>query len=196
MLIFYILFTLGISVLNAWSCGKSWNDTRIAGGWQHFLNWCGATMSAVGFTWVYLIIVALAAGPGGFNKLSEHRIEQLVSLGYLAVIIPCIGSGIAITIQSWAHFWRNRTFGNAAVAGYNTWADLHNMYTAAHEIPSMLDNVGDLFKAGKDEDDAKSGLVIALALLAICAGMLTTAIIIRTVAANAARDVAWKAAME
>lgn len=44
-----------LSAVNAWGCGKSWTETKHAGGLAHFMNWMGAVMSASGFTWCYTI---------------------------------------------------------------------------------------------------------------------------------------------
>jgi len=195
MLTLYILFTLGISFLNAWSTGRGWTEAKLVGGLPRFMAWCGATMAAVGFTWVYLIVIAIMAGPDGAGRLSAARVEQLMSLGYLAVIVPLIGSGVAITVQSWAAFWQRKDFGNGAIAAWNTYAQVHNIVDAVSAVPSAWDAVSGLFKSSDDEEDASGTLVLVLAALAIGAGVLTTVLIVRTVAANVQRELAFKAVM-
>jgi hypothetical protein len=196
MIVLLVVLNLVISVFNAWSVGRSWYETKAVGGFVRFMAWMGATMSAVGFTWSYLVVIAALAGPDGFQRLPPHYVDAMFSLGYLVLIGPCIGSGIAITIDSWAHFWRKRTFGSGAVAGWNTFADIYNIYNAARYVPTAWDNVMDLFSSKKgsssssDDDDSSpfAAIAIALALLAVLGGVLTTAAIIRTVAQATARD--------
>ena len=64
--------------------------------------WCGAIMSACGFTWVYIALLAILAQ--SFQWLPARYIEGIFSLGYLVIIVPLLGSGLGITASSWAHF--------------------------------------------------------------------------------------------
>lgn len=189
-----LVLNFAISVFNAWSVGHSWLETKAAGGFVRFMAWMGATMSAVGFSWCYLVLIAVAAGPDGFHRLTQPYVDAMFSLGYLAIIVPCIGSGLAITVDSWAHFWRKRTFGSGAVAAWNTAADVYNIYNAVRYVPSAWDNVRDLLLPKKRSDSSSSSsdnalarLAILLAIMAVIGGVLTTAAIIRTVAQITAR---------
>jgi len=184
MLILFGLMVVNfaISVFNAWSVGRSWVETKAAGGWPRFMAWMGAVMSACGFTWVYLIILALIAQ--SFGKLPEVYVDAALKLGYLVIILPVLGSGLAITIQSWAHFWRERNLRSGAITGWNTFAQAYNMYEAASAIP---DAVRDVYKVlggkDKDDDDGKAkAAVLLIVILALTAGVLTTAAIIRVTA--------------
>lgn len=183
LLLWFVNFA--ISAFNAWACGKSWNETKHVGGFVHFMNWMGAVMSASGFTWCYLILLALlgsvipieqesgAAAP----LLDAHMLEAVMSLGYLTIIGPIIGSGLALTIQSWSHFWRRRTFGSAAVAGWNTSAQVYNVYNAASLIPQSVGKVGSFFTSD-DSDSGKGTIVLLLVVLALFGGVLTTYMIL------------------
>jgi hypothetical protein len=189
-----LVLNFAISVFNAWSVGHSWLETKAAGGFVRFMAWMGATMSAVGFSWSYLVIIAVAAGPDGFHRLPQPYVDAMFSLGYLVIIGPCIGSGLAITVDSWAHFWRKRTFGSGAVAAWNTAADVYNIYNAVRYVPSAWDNVRDLLLPKKRDSSSSSSsdnglarLAILLAVMAVIGGVLTTAAIIRTVAQITAR---------
>lgn len=192
MIWFFVLLNFGISWLNAWGCGRTWAETKMVGGWQHFMNWMGAIMSASGFTWCYLVVVGTIAniipvemekGSGLYEPLlSDGNLQAFYALGYLVIILPILGSGLAIMLESWAHFWRRRTFRSGAVAGWNTFANAYNYYQAAQGIPAALEKVGELFKGGgKDSDSKGKGTVIVVALvaLAVLGGILTTASIIR-----------------
>lgn len=194
MIALLVIVNLLISVFNAWSVGRSWVETKVVGGLPRFMAWMGATMASVGFSWSYLVIIAFFAGPGGFKKLPANYVEAMFSLGYLIIILPCIGSGLAITVDSWAYFWRRRTFGSGALATYNTFADVYNIYSAARYVPSAWDNVRDLLfpkkrsSSSSSSDNAAASLAITLALMAVFAGVLTAAAIIRSVAEHTAAD--------
>jgi hypothetical protein len=191
-LLLFIL-NLGISWLNAWGCGKTWNETKSVGGFPHFMNWMGAIMAAVGFTWCYLVVIGLI-GPHIPIEQDDGTTEMLMTmemqkaffdLGYIAIIIPCIGSGLAITVHSWGVFWRRRTFADGAVAGYNTFAEVHNIYSAVRHLPGAIDNVGDFFRSD-DSSDGKGTIVLILAAVAILGGVLTTYFIIKNTAKSTA----------
>jgi hypothetical protein len=199
-----LIFNFAVSWFNAWSVGRSWNETKAVGGISRFMAWCGAIMSASGFTWCYLVILTL------INSVLPHKYalpqkyaDAVMALGYLAIILPVIGSGIAITIQSWAYFWRERTFKNGAVAGYNTFADIYNIYEAIDAIPDALSIVGKAFggsSSSDDDDDSGSGklvlIVIVLVILCLIGGILTTTVIIRCTARNEAQGQKLRASQE
>ncbi|MBI2038970.1 MAG: hypothetical protein HYT22_01655 [Candidatus Niyogibacteria bacterium] len=187
-----MVLNFGISWFNAWSVGHTWPETQTLGGWPKFLAWCGAVMSACGFTWVYLIVLALIAGAAGW--LEPRYVEAMLSLGYLVIIAPVLGSGIALTIESWMRFWKQRTFGSGAVAGWNTFAQVYNMYQGVSAIPRALGNVMDVFgdrKSSRDDGDSGKGamamLAILLVVVAVAGGVLTTTLILRHAAKNHAR---------
>jgi hypothetical protein len=200
MIVLIWFLNLVISAFNAWGCGKSWTETKHVGGWAHFMNWMGAIMSASGFTWCYTILACLLGGSITHTVdgkvvpyLSPQQVEAVASAGYLIVIFPIIGSGIAIMIHSWRVFAERRSLGNGAVAGYNTFANAYNIYNAARGVPSAWEHVTKLFKGN---DSKGNTLVAAIALFALFAGVLTTYTIISTVARSTAMDRALKQAMK
>lgn len=132
LLILYILFTFGISYLNAWGVGRNWTETKIASGWPRFLNWCGAIMAACGFTWVYFIIFALILG--AFQVFTVGEVQAFLEAGYLLIILPILGSGLFITIETWAQAWKKHDLPHLALTAYNTYAMVHNTY---HAIQGM-----------------------------------------------------------
>jgi hypothetical protein len=179
MLTLYLLFTFGISVFNAISTGYGWNESKIVGGFPRLMAWAGATMSAVGFTWCYLVLIAICGGPEGTGKFTAAQVKMMVDLGYLAIIFPCIGSGLAIMLDSWTWFWRRKTFGRGALAGYNTFAELNNIYSAFQYAPSAWRSASKLF--AKDDSDGKNKLAVWAVVLSVGAGILTTSVIVRMV---------------
>ncbi len=184
MIVLLLALNFGISWLNAWSVGRSWADTKAVGGWSRVVIWCAAIMSACGFTWCYLIMLALGAGALGL--LEPQYVQVALEIGYLVIIGPILGSGLGIWIDSLTTAWRRRSVGSVAVAGWNTFAQVHNTYQAAKAIPEILQHLGEVFKSksgGKDAAKAKALiLVVILVILAICGGVLTTTMIIRSTA--------------
>lgn len=187
MIIFLWALNFVISWFNAWGCGKTWNETRASGGLPHLLNWAGAVMSASGFTWCYLVIFGAISTQIPFEQddgtyatlLTPEGAQAFADLGYTLIILPILGSGLVITLQSWAAFWRRRTFGSGAVAGYNTFAQVYNTWSAVQHLPGSSKGALDYFTKGEDKG---KGLVAALVALAAVGGILTTWAIIRSVA--------------
>lgn len=199
MILLIWILNFVISIFNAWGCGKTWNETKHMGGVPHFMNWMGAIMSASGFTWCYMIVLGLGAAYVPYETdegvtttlLDPASLEVFFQLGYLVIIGPILGSGLAITMQSWMVFWRRKNFGNAAVAGYNTFAQVYNTASALQHVPGFASNVGSFFK-GKSSDDNKGLIVIVLVALALFGGILTTYWILTATARRTAVDMRLK----
>ncbi len=148
MLFLLVLANFAISVFNAYSCGCSWPETKEQGGLPHFMNWMGAIMSACGFTWCYLVAaVTMGAmfdvtdeATGMIHPaVSAHTAEIVLKLGYLVIIGPILGSGLAITLQTWAYFWRSdRSVRTGIMASYNTFAQVYNTYQAVQLCPGVF----------------------------------------------------------
>lgn len=193
MIILLWILNFGISWLNAWGCGKSWNETKANGGIPHFMNWMGAIMSASGFTWCYMIFLALAGsvlttkGPDGnpVPMLSPHELEAYCRLGYLVIILPILGSGLALTIHSWASFWREKNLGTFAEAAYNTFAEVYNLHSAIEHVPGAARGVIDFLFDDENDEKGKT-VVILLVAFALAGGILTTWGIVRSVAKSTA----------
>ena len=187
--LFYIL-NLAISAFNAWSVGKSWVEAKAAGGMARLMSWSGAIMSACGFTWCYMVLVAQVGVriPGHYH-LPEPWANGIMQLGYLVIILPIIGSGMAITVQSWMVFWRQRTFANGATMAWNTFAGVSNIYSAMRGIPEALSGLGQLFRGGSRAEKDEGGnrnlvflVVVGAVILCLAGGILTTTVIVRSVA--------------
>ena len=181
------VLNLVISVLNAVGCGKTWNESRAAGGFPHLLNWSAATMSTVGFTWCYLLIIGFVGASVPFEHddgttapyLTLVQVRVFFDLGYLVIIGPLVGSGTAILLNSWRVSWERRTIANCGISVYNTMAHAHNLYSAAEHVPGAYSSVSSFFDS---KDKKGQGTVLVLLLLAAFAGVVTTYLIIRSVA--------------
>lgn len=190
MLFFLVFLNLAISAFNAWSCGRSWATTKHLGGLAHFMNWMGAIMSACGFTWCYTIM--LAFGAHELHKLNDAYFQGALELGYVVVIFPILGSGLAITLEAVVYAWRRRTLSSMGIAAWDVFAQAHNMYQAITMLPDVFSHLGKLFDAADDEKPMVK-LMVAIVVLALCGGILTTCIIIRGTAQARAQAIKLEA---
>jgi hypothetical protein len=186
---FVWILNLGISLWNAYAVGKCWVEAKHAGGWPRFMAWMGAVMSASGFTWCYLLLLALVAW--WLEWLTPEAIGVMINLGYVLLIPGILFSGLMITVDSWARAYRERTLGSFGTAAYNTFAQIHNTYYAVRDFGQALRSVTGFFRdsgksrGGSDRDNSGAVvLVVILVLLALFGGILTTAAIIQRVAAS------------
>jgi hypothetical protein len=181
------VLNLGISIWNAYAVGRAWVETKHAGGWPRFMAWMGAIMSASGFTWCYLLLLALIAYWAEW--LQDYQIVAMINLGYILIIPGVLFSGLMITVDSWAQAYRRRTLASFGTAAYNTFAQIYNTYHAIQGLGQAFRSVADFFggsgrSRSKDDNSGAILLVILLVLLALFGGILTTAAIIRRVAAS------------
>jgi hypothetical protein len=187
MILIFFVINLVISIFNAWGCGRTWDSTKAKGGGAHFMNWMGAIMAGSGFTWCYMVVFGFVAtqvpwttGEGAeavtAPLLDAASLQAFADLGYLVIIFPILGSGLAITISSWRMFARRRTVGGGLVTGWNTFAQIHNTYNAVQAIPGVWGRLGDFFggKSSSSSSDGKGKIVIILVALAVLGGVLTT----------------------
>lgn len=188
MILVFFFLNLLISIANAWGCGRTWDSTKAKGGGAHFMNWMGATMAASGFTWCYLVVIGfIATNIHHTDKVTKVvkpyldpvALQAFCDLGYLVIILPILGSGLAITVASWRAVARRRSAGNIAITGWNTFAQVHNMYTAAQAIPGVWERLGGFFGGKSSSNDGKNKLVIALVAIAVLGGLLTTYAIVQ-----------------
>jgi hypothetical protein len=185
--IILLFVNLGISWFNAWSVGRTWADTKAMGGWARLLAWCGAAMSACGFTYVYLTILSMLAV--SFHVLPPQYARAALELGYVMIILPLLGSGLGITINSIATAWRRRDLMSIGMAGYNTYAQIYNTYAAATTLPGVLSDLNRTFNSDDEDSGPATYLVILLVAFAIGGGILTTSAIIRATARKYAQTV-------
>jgi hypothetical protein len=180
------VLNFAISVWNAYAVGKVWVEARLAGGWHRFMCWVGAVMSACGFTWCYLTFLALTAHH--FQWLSDEQVQAALNLGYLLLLPFLLFGGYAITLDSWARAVRRGGFLNYGAAAWNTYASIHNTYSAWRNMGGAFASLGNFFGGGRRSDKERDGdgggiiLVLLLVAFALLGGVITTATIIRRVA--------------
>lgn len=187
-----LLFIVGLLALNAfiswWNCkvvGGIWIESKKAGGFMRVLAWCGAVQATVGFSSV--LIFGLAFGAYAFGYLPKEYANAAISLWYLLIIIPAIGTGLVITVHSLITAWRERNIANMGVAAWNTFASGMNIYNAASGIPNAWEAVSSVLGGDSkdDKDGSKAALLILIVVVAIAGGILITMSLIRHYAAQA-----------
>lgn len=180
VVLFWVL-NFAISICNAFAVGRGWVETKHTGGWVRLMAWMGAIMSASGFTWCYTLLAALGAHSGGW--LDEKHVMLLIQLGYVLIIPGVLVSGMAIMLDSWATAYRTRSLPDMGIAAWNTYAQIHNAYSAYESFGDAFGAISEAFKGGSsdDDDDVAAGLILVVVLAAVClfAGVLTTAAIIK-----------------
>lgn len=193
LLAFLFVVNFAISVWNAYVCGKTWAETKAMGGWRRFITWVAAAMSAIGFTWCYLLLVAV--GLFYFHVITALQFEMALKIGFVVLAPAVVFASWMITIDSWANAYRNGGVLNYGVAGYNTFASIHNTMSL---VSNWGDAVGDIFGAlggsGKSSSssssssDDNSGIAVVVGLIIVVVvaslGILTTVAIIKKVSAS------------
>ncbi len=172
-----------ISAWNAYAVGLAWVETKHCGGWPRLMAWAGAVMSACGFSWCYLII--LAAAGHGLGWLTLEDVELAMKIGYILLIPGILSSGLMITLDSWARAYRTRKISDIGFAAWNTYAQIHNMYHAIKDLDGAFGSVVDSIRSrrsGKNNDGASLIIVFAVVVVALLSGVLTTAVIISRIA--------------
>jgi len=179
-MIFIYILNLVFSICNAFFCGQIWKDA--VNGFQWLVKWSVATMSAVGFSWCFLMPAAFLGSK--FGLLAEGTAALALGYGALIFIPLVVLTGIIITLNSWRMFFQSKSLGDGLVAGWNTYAQVHNTYNAVTFLPDIFKDV--LKASTSSEKDSKSLVAaIVLALGAVSLGVLITRYIILTTAYGA-----------
>jgi hypothetical protein len=188
MIFLLLILNFAVSWFNAWSVGRVWIESKMIGGFFRMTVWCGAIMSACGFTWVYIALLGMLAQ--SFQWLPAKYIQGIFSLGYLVIIAPVLGSGLGLAVSSWAQFWRQKNLINGGIAAWNTYAQISNMVSAVRFVPEAIGNVLSAFKGEDDEEDNRALLtMLAVVLVAVGAGVMTARAITLGTARRTSQDV-------
>ncbi|MBV9553526.1 MAG: hypothetical protein JO032_12115, partial [Alphaproteobacteria bacterium] len=105
-----------------------------------------------------------------------------VDLGYVVLFPGLFISGTFIWIESLVIAWRQRDLPSIAAAAWNTYAEVHNTYSAIDGIGDAMQSVGSLFTDADDVDDIKGAVAVVAVLIVVAAlagGVLTTDVIRR-----------------
>ena len=189
-----LALNFGISWFNARSCGRAWVESKAVGGMIRILVWCGAIQSAIGFSSVFLFPLIFIAHAWFPDYFTDVYLKGALSLWYLTIIFPVLGSGLIITIESWIAAYRDHRLGNLGLAAYNTFAQVHNTISAIDSLGPAFQDVGKMFASvagGRGDAKGKAALIglmiaILLVITALAAGSILTAVLIRRYAGTVA----------
>lgn len=159
-----------ISFYNAWAAGRGWTEAKEVGGLTRVINVSAVIMAACGWSWVILTIETILVTVFGYLEPAEA--EVMFNLGYLFIILPAIGSGFALWGHSLVIAYKRRNVGNIVVAGWNSYAQIHNVVSAARHVPDALESV--LKGLGKGKSGRKVLAIILLVIIALGGGILIT----------------------
>jgi len=159
-----------ISFYNAWAAGRGWTEAKQVGGAARLINVSALVMAACGWSWVILTLETIVVVVTGY--LEPVEAETMFNLGYLLIIFPVIGSGFALWAHSLLVAYKRRELGDVVVAGWNTYAQFHNMSRAARHVPDALNSV--IKGLGKSKSGRKALAIILLVIVAVGGGILIT----------------------
>lgn len=190
VLFIFLIVNSVISFLNAYGAGAMYSEAKVIGGWTRVVNISALIMAVCGWSWVILTIETIIVVTTGY--LEPVEAEAMFNLGYLFLIVPIIGSGFALWAHSLIRAFKTRSLGDIGVAGWNTFAQVHNVYTAAKHAPGAIQSVMNAF--GKSKEGRKLLAIILLVIIALGGGILITIAIARWADKNHAIDVtaAWE----
>lgn len=183
-----VLLLIGILILNVlisiWNCyavGTAWKDTMAIGGWfNKLVLWSAVIQSGVGFSMPILLMLSYGsvafltsgAEPTISPEMGAEFLQGVFSLWYVAVILPILGSGLAIWAHSLRVAYQRRDFASIAIAGWNTYAQIHNTISAVNHLGGALGNVGELFGKTLKADVKGSGKLWLLALVIVAVSLI------------------------
>lgn len=179
MVIFIWILNLVISIWNSYAVGRAWVETEHEGGIHRFMAWMGYLMAGVGFSWNIFIVVGYFMLDSG--KFTPDQFSAFLSLGYVLLVPGFLFSGYAIMLESWADAYRNRTLGSMGRAAWNTYANIHNTYSAVKDVPQAVGQVAKAFTGGKK---GAQGLILLLAIACLLSGFIIAGVIVWRVSAS------------
>jgi len=91
--------------------------------------------------------------------------QAVMSLWYVGVIFPILGTGFVIWAFSIREAYRRRDFTSFAVAGWNTYAQIHNTLSAVNNLGSTFGNVVKYFETSKGNKGLTVILIVVVSLL-------------------------------
>lgn len=167
-----LLLNFGISCWNAYIAGVIW---RQVSGLMKLVAVCALIMASCGFLSVTAVVFGYVAVTA--HWIDPRGFQALLGLTYLLIVVPILGSGLVITIHSWIVAYRSRDWLSIGTAGYNTVAQIHNMYSAARDVPEIWEAVSSFFTPSSDEKPeaalARVAVLLVLLAAAVAAGGLT-----------------------
>ena len=186
-----LFLSLALNFVISWSnasyVGRYWSESKQVGGSFRVYMVTGYIMAIAGFTMVYgYILLLISPYILPLLNVSQETIIAIQTLSadliYLFCVATIIPTGFYIWIRSLKTFFVEKTLSAGLTAGWNTFAQIHNVVNAAREVPNSLSRIADaLLGKGKKKNDKT--IIVALAILifvvAIFGGYFTASYIMK-----------------
>lgn len=155
-----MIWNLFVCASNAYYAGRTWNEG--AGMWMKCVLWAALIMSVCGFAEVLAISISGIGLLAHFITQAQFKI--ILELVYGTIIVPVLGTGLIITIESWRQFVRDKDWMSGASATYNTLAMASNIYSLSKSGGSIFKDIGK-FLSSDDEDNWIIYLIVGTAFV-------------------------------
>lgn len=167
LIIGLLILNVLISVWNCYAVGTAWKDTMALGGWfNKTLLWSGIIQSGIGFSmpiiWMFGIILSLGESTVFTAVEINETTKSTFYFWYILVILPAIGSGLAIWAHAIREVYRRRDFTSFAVAGFNSFTQVHNVVSAVDNLGGTFGNVNNIFGIAFKGDKGSNFIIVLL----------------------------------
>ena len=184
MTVIMMALNFGISWYNAHTVGRIWSESKHMGKGTRALAVSGYIMSICGFTMVYSIILMLLFSYLGPNLMkmpaetSAFLLQLVADLSYVLIALAIIPTGIIITVNSMISFWKRKSLRGGVIAGWNTFATVSNVISAARNMPSAFSRIASSIKNQRGNGGIIL-LAVLIVLIAILGGYFTASAIMK-----------------
>lgn len=187
----FLFLLLALNFVISWSnasyVGRYWSESKQVGGSFRVYMVTGYIMAIAGFTMVYgYILLLISPYILPLLNVSQETIIAIQTLSadliYLFCVATIIPTGFYIWIRSLKTFFEEKTLSAGLTAGWNTFAQIHNVVNAAREVPNSLSRIADaLLGKGKKKNDKTIIVVLAILIfvVAIFGGYFTASYIMK-----------------
>lgn len=161
---FLLVFVVNpiIAYFNAYTVGKYWKDIQYSSVWQKTISISALIQSVAGFSMPILGILLFI---GFITKfLTKTQIDLGIDLLWISIIVPVVGSGILITIDSIKQAIKERSFTSGAVAAWNLGTTIENIFNMVSNFGSVIT---DIKNKSDEEDDASNLIIVGMVGLAL-----------------------------
>lgn len=167
-----VIWNVVVSWLNARMVGLTWDRSRREGGWAFLASICALVQSAVGFSMLVALAATAVAYACGYPRLAS----LVMDFWYLGIILPALGSGLVVTIDSIRTAMRERDLASGITATINTGIMVNNIWQSIGTVANALTDIASTNDDGEDEAPL---LIFAgiIACVAIASGALLTWVI-------------------
>lgn len=180
VLIGSFFLNLLIAWYNARIAGESWDEAKVMGSGYRILVWCLAIESALGFACAYLAALSIV-------RILPPPVALAVTMLNIVLLLPAlIVFSFTFLVQSATALWRMQ---NLRTVGTTAWNAAMSYYNAsrAKDIPKAFRELRSMLQS---KDGGKAvWAALAVVLLALGGGAISTWLIIRSTARKHAEEV-------